>query len=103
MHSYLPSHAETGPAPPQEGLQVAHRGLGPDSPDSETVYHNYYMWVPYVLFLQALCFYIPHWLWKMMQTDKVQNVLQVSRYSCRADGFVVVDGAACRFVVSKGT
>ncbi|XP_043200722.1 innexin inx2-like isoform X1 [Amphibalanus amphitrite] len=64
----------------QEGLQVAHRGLGPDVPEEETVYHNYYMWVPYVLFLQALCFYVPHWLWKMMQTDKVMNVLQGLNY-----------------------
>ena len=58
---------------------MAHRGLGPDTPETETVYHNYYIWVPYVLFLQAICFYVPHWLWKMMQTDKVMNVLQVSQ------------------------
>ncbi|XP_037084414.1 innexin inx3-like [Pollicipes pollicipes] len=61
----------------QAGLEVAHKGLGPSTPDTETKYHNYYMWVPYVLFLQAISFYVPHWIWKMVQTDKVNNVLQV--------------------------
>jgi len=71
----LPSTADF-----QAGLEVAHKGLGPRTPDTETKYHNYYMWVPYVLFLQAISFYLPHWLWKMMQTDKVINVLQGLNY-----------------------
>ena len=64
---------------PQHGWKVAQRrrvvpGTGPE----ERRYHNYYMWVPYMLFLQSVSFYLPHWIWKVVQTDKVRGILQVS-------------------------
>ncbi|XP_043206572.1 innexin inx2-like [Amphibalanus amphitrite] len=54
---------------------VPHWGLGPELPEDEIIYHNYYIWVPYMLFIQAISFYIPHWVWKAVQTDKVYTVL----------------------------
>ena len=49
----------------------------PGSGPEERRYHNYYMWVPYLLFLQSVSFYLPHWIWKVVQTDKVRGILQV--------------------------
>jgi len=57
------------------GVEVPHWGLGPEMVDDDKVYHNYYIWVPYMLFLQAISFYVPHWIWKAIQTDKVYTIL----------------------------
>lgn len=38
----------------QRSYRPAHPGVGPPDPDAETEYHNYYQWVPYLLFLQAI-------------------------------------------------
>lgn len=43
---------------------IPHPGVGPSNRDDDIVYHAYYQWVPFVLFFQALCFYVPHYLWR---------------------------------------
>ena len=35
------------------GVEVAHNGVGPHTDEDEKVYHSYYIWVPFVLFLQV--------------------------------------------------
>lgn len=46
----------------------AHPGVGPAGPHaSEEDYimaHLYYQWIPFLLFGQALLFYLPHFIWK---------------------------------------
>ncbi|KAH8266318.1 hypothetical protein KR026_004012 [Drosophila bipectinata] len=37
--------------------------------------HAYYQWVPFVLFFQALCFYIPHFLWKKWEGGRVKALV----------------------------
>ena len=38
--------------------------------------HNYYIWVPFVLFLQAFAFYIPVYLWKKWDSqDKIHRYI----------------------------
>ncbi|XP_017786663.1 PREDICTED: innexin inx3 [Nicrophorus vespilloides] len=54
------------------GTHVAHPGLGNDNQDK--VYHSYYQWVPFVLFLQGILFYIPHWIWKIWEEDKIRKI-----------------------------
>ena len=41
----------------------------------ETVYKNYYQWVPFVLFLQSLMFYTPHTMFKLWEGEKVQTLI----------------------------
>jgi hypothetical protein len=49
-----------------------HPGVGPIGSNSrdELVYHNYYMWVPYLLFFQSISFYIPFVLHKFLQVKQ---------------------------------
>ena len=37
----------------QQGVEVPHPGVAPPSQEEEVVYHKYYQWVCYVLFLQV--------------------------------------------------
>lgn len=48
-------------------------GIGPfETQDEPIKRHAYYQWVPFVLFGQALFFYIPHMLWKSWE-GKIRN------------------------------
>lgn len=57
-----------GPA----GAKGAHQGLGTETGE-ETV-HAYYQWVPFVLFLQGVMFYIPHYIWKAFEQKKLDKI-----------------------------
>lgn len=35
------------------GTSVVHPGIGPHTNEDDKVYHAYYQWVPFVLFLQV--------------------------------------------------
>jgi hypothetical protein len=37
-------------------------------------YHSYYQWVPFMLFFQAITFYVPHWIWKMWEGGKIRII-----------------------------
>lgn len=49
-------------------------GLGPKGPNGEKVVHAYYQWVPFMLFLQGVMFYIPHYLWKAFEQRKMNKI-----------------------------
>jgi len=51
-------------APHEAGRINPHPGVAPVQPGEEVVYHKYYQWVVFVLFLQAASFYIPRVVWK---------------------------------------
>ena len=56
----------------------AHPGVGPEHGKS-TTYHAYYQWVPFVLFLQGILFYAPHWLWKNFEGGRIRKMTDGSR------------------------
>ncbi|RXG52790.1 Innexin inx2 [Armadillidium vulgare] len=60
------------------GVDIPHPGVAPPLDhynDTERQYHKYYQWVTLVLFLQALMFYIPHYLWKTWERKTLKNLV----------------------------
>jgi len=76
------------------GWDVSQVGVGPYNPAKES--HDievkaYYQWVPFVLFLQGLMFYIPHLMYKALEDGKMKNLIgALSRFQLckekRCDG-----------------
>ncbi|XP_011869067.1 PREDICTED: innexin inx3 [Vollenhovia emeryi] len=60
------------------GTHVAHPGLGLDE-GGDKRYHQYYQWVPFMLFLQGLLFYMPHWMWKQWEEGKMRLISEGMR------------------------
>ena len=52
------------------------KGAGPGMAGSERVSQVWYQWVIFVLFLQALCCYFPHYLWKVWEGKKISLLIQ---------------------------
>ena len=75
----------------RRGVDFPHPGVGPyphsstnteDSnlvevtADGDEIRHAWYQWVIFVLFLQALCCYLPHYLWKVWEGKKISLLVQ---------------------------
>lgn len=57
------------------GVEVPHPGIDKYTPGEKRVYHKYYQWVCFVLFLQAIMFYIPRYLWKMWEGRRLRSLV----------------------------
>ena len=58
-----------------DGIDRPHQGVGPESGDENDIKrHAYYQWVPFMLFLQGVMFYIPHYLWKTFEDKKMDKI-----------------------------
>lgn len=53
--------------------KIPHLGVGPMVLGDEVKKHNYYQWVPFVLFGQAVAFYIPHLYWKIYEGSRLST------------------------------
>jgi len=77
-------HPGVGPlAPPPGGDAAADASANPEdinlvdvTEDGEEIRHAWYQWVCFVLFLQAVLCYTPHYLWKSWEGGKLGLIIQ---------------------------
>lgn len=56
------------------GTEVPYPGVDKYTPGEKRVYHAYYQWVCFVLFFQAILFYIPHYVWKAIEAGRIKAI-----------------------------
>uniref|UniRef100_T1ITF1 Innexin n=1 Tax=Strigamia maritima TaxID=126957 RepID=T1ITF1_STRMM len=56
------------------GAEVVYPGIAQGTGE-DIVYHKYYQWVAFILFLQAVMFYFPRYLWKLWEGGKMKMLL----------------------------
>lgn len=56
------------------GVDVPYPGIDRSTPEEKRIYHQYYQWVCFVLFLQAIMFYLPHYLWKVWEGGRLRSL-----------------------------
>lgn len=82
---------------------TAHPGVGPVQWDSKPIQHAYYQWVPFVLFGQAIMFYLPHLLWRTYESGTIALLVSgLQRLYLKTDGEQDVVAGNTR-VVSEAT
>lgn len=57
------------------GEEVPYPGVDKYKQGEKRVYHAYYQWVCFVLFLQAILFYVPRYFWKAMEGGRIKNLI----------------------------
>lgn len=57
------------------GSEVPYPGVDQTKEGETRVYHAYYQWVCFVLFLQAMLFYVPRYFWKSMEAGRVKSLV----------------------------
>ena len=61
------------------GNRVSQTGVGPYDPMNDKIeVKQYYQWVPFMLFLQGIMFYIPHIIFKLAEGGKIKVTRQKS-------------------------
>ncbi|GAB6024878.1 hypothetical protein CHUAL_009991 [Chamberlinius hualienensis] len=57
------------------GTEIPYPGIDRAPEMSDRKYHKYYQWVCFMLFFQAVLFYIPRWLWKNWESGKIEALM----------------------------
>lgn len=58
------------------GDDVPHPGIDKYTPGEKRVYHKYYQWVCFALFLQGILFYVPRYIWKSWEGGRIRSLIQ---------------------------
>lgn len=61
-------HKEVGKKVPYPGVDKFVKG-------DKKVHHAYYQWVCFVLFLQAVLFYVPRYFWRAMENERIKSLV----------------------------
>lgn len=73
----------------KQGIDVPHKGVAPIADlneGTEVKHHAYYQWVCFFLFLEAIFFYLPRYLWKVTENGKVSMLVQDLKEPMLDDG-----------------
>lgn len=57
------------------GVEVPYPGIDASVPGERRIYHKYYQWVGFVLFLQGVLFYTPRYLWKVWEAGRMKSIV----------------------------
>ncbi|XP_003747340.1 innexin inx2-like [Galendromus occidentalis] len=57
------------------GSEIPYPGVDKFNPGEERVYHAYYQWVCFVLFFQAVLFYVPRYIWKAAEGSRISSLV----------------------------
>lgn len=58
------------------GRHVVYPGVGFGKFNEPVKYHKYYQWVCFMLFFQAVLFYVPRYLWKIWEGGRMKMIMQ---------------------------
>lgn len=68
---------------------IPHPGIGSLNETDDVRHHAYYQWVPFVLFAQAMMFYVPHLIWRHWEgTNATRTIGMDENASGRISVFV---------------
>ncbi|GAB6029480.1 hypothetical protein CHUAL_005234 [Chamberlinius hualienensis] len=56
------------------GTEVIYPGVDKQLPDDDVVRHQYYQWVCFVLLIQGIMFYFPHYVWKQWESRRLRSL-----------------------------
>jgi len=96
---------------PSIGNVISSAGVGPynagrnadGSPITEVEVKAYYQWVPFMLFLQAVMFYVPHIIYKGVEGGKLKNILDgLNLWVIEDDKRVKKEDVLADYIVDKG-
>lgn len=60
-----------------KSAKYTYTGIMMASPDSDKIrvfWHSYYQYVPVLLFIQAVMFYLPHYMWKLWENGTISSI-----------------------------
>ncbi|XP_074600793.1 innexin inx2-like [Brevipalpus obovatus] len=57
------------------GSEIPYPGVDKTTEGKKRIYHAYYQWVCFVLFFQAIFFYVPRYVWKAAEGGRIKNLI----------------------------
>jgi len=66
----------------------AYNGAKEYNRPSKKIYQSYYQWVPFMLALFGVLFYIPHWLWVISEDGRMKSMITAVRLPVQDDNML---------------